>query len=87
MNGSKYFSANNLSSQRVFNDCVIYINTVLGTVQQNPQNHVEGGSVLDNIDDQTIIINGTKQERRTASNTSSIVANFFLTIFFLFTMS
>jgi hypothetical protein len=61
MNGSKYFSANNLSSQRVFNDCVIYINTVLGTVQQNPQNHVEGGSVLDNIDDQTIIINGTKQ--------------------------
>jgi hypothetical protein len=34
---------------------------VIGTVQQNPQNHVEGGSVLDNIDDQTIIINGTKQ--------------------------
>jgi hypothetical protein len=61
MNGSKYFSANNLSSQRVFNDCVIYINTVLGTVQQNPQIQAEGGSVLDNIDDQTIIINGTKQ--------------------------
>ncbi len=34
---------------------------MLGTVQQNPQLHAEGGSVLDNIDDQTIIINGTKQ--------------------------
>ena len=62
INGSKYFSANNLSSQRVFNDCVVYINTVLGTVQQNPKN-VES-VVIDNIEEASIIINGTKPQNK-----------------------
>ena len=44
----------------MFNDCVIYINTVLGTVEQNPQIHVEGAGISDNIEEASIIINGTK---------------------------
>jgi hypothetical protein len=49
---------------------VIYINTVLGTVQQNPQIKVEGGIISENIEDQTIIINGTKPNIKRAQGVS-----------------